>query len=310
MDATKKGTDDITALAQKIALAAPYEGSVELRLPGTHAVRISHPHEELTHYVQRASLAIIAQGAKVAVIGEETYTCEAGNVALYSIEVPVASRVTRATGAEPYLVLMLDIDPAKVAELSLKVFPNGIPQVREALPLSMAQADGHLIGAASRLLDLMARPSDAALLAPLALDEILIRVLRTPLGARLAHVGQVASRTGCIAKAVATLRADFDQPVSIPQLATLANMSVTSFHRQFKAVTGMTPLQYQKALRLQEARRLMLTANLDAGAAGRRVGYGSASQFSHEYTRFFGRAPTRDINRLREEGDQATAAPS
>ncbi|MFL6247144.1 MAG: AraC family transcriptional regulator N-terminal domain-containing protein [Thermoanaerobaculia bacterium] len=292
-----------------IATLAPYEGSFELRLPGVHAVRVSHANEELTHYVQRAALAIIAQGAKVAVIADATYGCEAGNLALYSIDVPVASRVTRASAAEPYLVLMLDLDPAKIAELSLKVFPHGVPQVRDVLPLKVAEADRHIIDAATRLLELMARRSDAALLAPLAVDEILIRVLTSPLGSRLAHVGQAGSNVERIASAVASLRADFDRPASVQALAALANMSVTSFHRQFKAVTGMSPLQYQKALRLQEARRLMLTAMLDAGAAGRRVGYASASQFSHEYTRFFGRAPARDVNRLREEGLRGVDAP-
>jgi AraC-like DNA-binding protein len=305
----KQPYSDIKTLAQLIASLAPYEGSFELRLPGVHAVRISRPHEELTHYVQRASLGIIAQGAKVAMIGDATYPCEAGNLALYSIDVPVASRVTRASAAEPYLVLMLDLDPTKVAELSLKVFPHGIPQVREPLPLKVAEADRYIIDAATRLLELMARPSDAALLAPLAVDEILIRVLSSPLGSRLAHVGQAGSNIDRIAGAVASLRADFDQPASVQALAALANMSVTSFHRQFKAVTGLSPLQYQKALRLQEARRLMLTAMLDAGAAGRRVGYASASQFSHEYTRFFGRAPARDVNRLREEGVRAVDPP-
>ncbi|MGZ5441150.1 MAG: AraC family transcriptional regulator N-terminal domain-containing protein [Thermoanaerobaculia bacterium] len=309
MDA-RQPYSDIRTLAKLIASLAPYEGSFELRLPGVHAVRVSHANEELTHYVQRASLGIIAQGAKVAIIGDSTYGCEAGHLALYSIDVPVASRVTRASAAEPYLVMMLDLAPAKLAELSLKVFPHGIPQVREALPLKVAEADRYMIDAATRLLELMARPSDAALLAPLAVEEILIRVLRSSVGSRLAQVGQAGSSIDRIASAVRSLRAHFDQPVSVQALAALANMSVTSFHRQFKAVTGMSPLQYQKALRLQEARRLMLTAMLDTGAAGRRVGYASPSQFSREYTRFFGRAPTRDINRLREEGVQAVAAPS
>ncbi len=140
------------------------------------------------------------------------------------------------------------------------------------------------------------------MLAPLVRDEILIRVLRSPIGERVAQVGKADSTVRRIAKAVSRLRTDFDQPVVIEELATLVNMSVTSFHRQFKAVTGMSPLQYQKTLRLQEARRLMLTAMLDAGTAGRRVGYSSPAQFSREYGRFFGSAPTKDINRLREGG--------
>jgi transcriptional regulator GlxA family with amidase domain len=154
----------------------------------------------------------------------------------------------------------------------------------------------------------MAQPADAELLAPLVRDEILIRLLRGPLGSRVVQLGQVGSSVQRIGKAVSRLRTNFDQTVNIEELATLVNMSVTSFHRQFKAVTGMSPLQYQKTLRLQEARRLMLTTMVDAGSAGRRVGYGSASQFSREYNRFFGNAPAKDINRLREEGLRPTDA--
>jgi hypothetical protein len=131
----KQPYSDIKTLAELIAALAPYEGSFELRLRGVHAIRVSHANEELTHYVQRSSLCIIAQGRKVAMIGDATYGCEAGDIALYSIDVPVASRVTHASSSEPYLVLMLDLDPTKIAELSLKVFPHGIPQARETRAL-------------------------------------------------------------------------------------------------------------------------------------------------------------------------------
>ena len=139
-------------------------------------------------------------------------------------------------------------------------------------------------------------------------DEILIRLLRSPMGARVAQLGRAESSLNRVAKAVSFLRANFDQPVNVEDLAKLVNMSVSAFHRHFKSVTSMSPVQYQKALRLQEARRLMLTAMVDAGDASRRVGYLSASQFSREYGRFFGNAPTRDIPRLREEGARATHA--
>ncbi|HEX9127582.1 MAG TPA: AraC family transcriptional regulator [Gemmatimonadaceae bacterium] len=128
------------------------------------------------------------------------------------------------------------------------------------------------------------------------------------MGARVAQIGQSGSSVQRVAKAVLWLRANFDQPVNIEKLANLVNLSVTSFHRQFKAVTGLSPLQYQKTLRLQQARRLMLTATLDAGQAGRRVGYSSASQFTREYGRFFGSAPMKDIDRLRGEGLSAADA--
>jgi AraC-like DNA-binding protein len=295
-------SSDIATLAKLLAALAPYDGTVELRLPGLRAARVSQPNLEPIHYVQRATLCIVAQGAKIVMIGGDTYGYEAGQMAVYSIDVPMAGRVTRASHAEPYLLLMLDLDAEKIAELAPKVFPHGVPQPRDTRSLYVGDADAHIVDAATRLLELMAQPADAELLAPLVRDEILIRLLRTPLGSRVVQIGQAGSHVQRIAGAVSRLRATFDQTVSIEELATLVNMSVTSFHRQFKAVTGMSPLQYQKTLRLQEARRLMLATMLDAGSAGRRVGYGSSSQFSREYNRFFGSAPAKDISRLREEG--------
>ena len=291
-----------STLAKTIGALVPYDGTIELRIPGVRIAKVSQTNDEPVHYVQRASLCIVAQGAKIVMIGGDTYSYEAGQVALYSIDVPMAGRVTRASISEPYLLLMIDLDAEKVAELALKVFPHGLPQARDSRSLYVGEANMHIIDAATRLLELMAQPVDAELLAPLVRDEILIRLLRSPMGSRIAQIGKTDSSVQRIAKAVSRLRTDFDHPVNIEELATLVNMSVTTFHRQFKAVAGMSPLQYQKTLRLQEARRLMLTSMLDAGAAGRRVGYSSPAQFSREYCRFFGSAPTKDINRLREEG--------
>lgn len=146
----------------------------------------------------------------------------------------------------------------------------------------------------------MAEPGEAELLGPLVIDEILIRLLRSPIGSRVAQIGLKDSGVQGIAKAVSWLRANFSKPMKVEELAGLANMSVSSFHQHFKAVTSMSPLQFQKALRLQEARRLMLSTMTDAGTASWKVGYQSASQFSREYSRFFGSAPTRDIARMRE----------
>ena len=293
---------DTATLAKMIAALVPYDGSIELRIPGVRVARVSQTNNEPVHYVQRPSLCIVAQGAKIVMIGGDTYGYEAGQIALYSIDVPMAGRVTRASISEPYLLLMIDLDAESVAEGAVRVFPHGLPHAQDSRSLYVGDANAHIIDAATRLLELMTQPIDAELLAPLVREEILIRVLRSPMGARVAQIGKNDSSVQRIAKAVSRLRADFDQPVSIEELAKLVNMSVTSFHRQFKAVTGMSPLQYQKTLRLQEARRLMLTAMLDAGTAGRRVGYSSGAQFSREYGRFFGSAPTKDINRLREEG--------
>ncbi|MEA2568135.1 MAG: hypothetical protein QOI24_136 [Acidobacteriota bacterium] len=299
-----RANHDIATLAKLIGALVPYDGNVELRVAGVRVARVSQTNDEPMHYVQQSSLCIVAQGAKIVMIGGDTYAYEAGQLAVYSIDVPMAGRVTRASYQEPYLLLMIDLDAERIAELALKVFPHGPPQTRDTHAMYVGEAGAHIINAATRLLELMAQPVDAELLAPLVRDEILIRLLRGPMGSRVAQIGQAGSSTRRIAKAVSWLRANFDQPANVEELARLVNMSVTSFHRQFKNVTGMSPLQYQKTLRLQEARRLMLTTMLDAASAGRRVGYLSPSQFSRAYGRFFGNAPARDVHRLREEGNR------
>src|SRR5436189_270306 len=185
---------------------------------------------------------------------------------------------------------------------------HALPQVSESRPVYIGDADPAIVDAANRLLKVITQPTDAELLASFAIDEIIVRLLRSPMGARIAHIGQAESGMQKMARAVSWLRANYKRSVDIPTLANLANVSVSSFHRHFKAVTSMSPLQYQKALRLQEARRLMLTTMLDAGSASRRVGYASASQFSREYARFFGAAPIKDIQRLREQRLSPTAS--
>ncbi len=300
----------IARLAKLIAVHAPYDGSFALRTPNVHAIRVSRTNAAVTHALMRSAVCIVAQGAKSVIVGEDVFEYAESQIAVYSVDVPVAAQVTRASAAEPYLNLKIDLDAQKVAELAARVYPHGLPQPREGRAVWVGHADANIVDAASRLLEVMAQPAEAELLAPLIVDEILIRLLRSPLGSRVAQIGHTASSLQRIAKAVAWLRANFDQPVDVDALATLVNMSVSSFHRQFKSVTSMSPLQYQKALRLQEARRLMLTEQLDAGGASRRVGYVSPSQFSREYGRFFGAAPMRDIHRLREEHHSSADAPS
>ena len=174
-------------------------------------------------------------------------------------------------------------------------------QLQERSAVYLAAADENIVSAATRLMECLAQPGDSELLAPLVMDEILIRLLRSPIGVRVAQMGFAESSLDRVAKAISWLRANFSQPMKVEDLAELVHMSVSSFHEHFKSVTSMSPLHYQKVLRLQEARRLMLSTVMDAGAASQRVGYLSASQFSREYSRFFGSAPTKDIARLRHE---------
>lgn len=293
---------DLVRLSSLIRKYAPHDGHFELSIPGVYVTRDSRMNTELVHAVAKPSICIIAQGAKRVMLGQEIYEYDASRMLVFFVDLPVTGQVTRASHSEPYLSLKLDFDPRKVAELALKVFPHGLPRVRESRAVCTTQADASIFNAVIRLIELMAQPEDAELLAPLVIDEILIRLLRSSIGVRVAQIGIDDTGLNGVAKAVSWLRANFSEPVKIEELAGLAHMSVSSFHQHFKSITAMSPLQYQKVLRLQEARRLMLSTMIDTGAASWQVGYQSASQFSREYSRFFGSAPTKDIARLREQG--------
>ena len=294
---------DVVRLASLIRAYAPHDGRFELRIPGAYAIRVSRVNPDLVHALQRPALCIVAQGAKSVLLGQEVYDYDASRMLVYSVDLPVAAQVTRASPSEPYLSFKLDLDPHKIAELVLKVYPHGLPRVQESRAVYVGQADLRIVNAVTRLLELMAQPGDVELLAPLVVEEILIRLLRSSIGVRVAQIGLAESGVHGVAKAVAWLRANFSQAIKIEELAKLAHMSVSSFHQHFKAVTSMSPLQFQKVLRLQEARRLMLSMMVDAGTASWRVGYQSPSQFSREYGRFFWSAPTKDIASLREHSD-------
>lgn len=300
--------ESLARLAELLAVHTPYDGSFPLRVPGVHAIRRSTVSRDMVRATVSPALCIVAQGAKVVVLGRDVYAYDSSRMIAYSVELPVAAQIVRASHREPFLALKLDLHGYKIAELSLKVFPHGVPSPRDSRGVCVGQATTAIVDAASRLLELMADPTDADLFAPLVIDEILMRLLRSSIGARVALLGHQESGVQRVAKAVSWVREHFAQPIKVDDLADLANMSLSSFHQHFKAVTAMSPLQYQKVLRLHEARRLMLARMLDAGSAGRQVGYLSASQFSREYARLFGSAPTRDIARLREEGAAVESA--
>lgn len=296
------GARSLGRLGKLISAHAPYDGAFALRVPGTYAIRRSRVSRELMRATVRPALCVVAQGAKVVMLGRDVFAYDASRMIAYSVDLPVAGQVVRASQAEPFLAFKLDLDPYKIADLTLKVYPNGAPNPRDHRGVFVGDATDEIVDAVSRLIELMADPGDAALLGPLVVDEILIRLLRSSIGPRVAQAGQAESGMQRVATAVAWMREHFAQPMTVESLADLAHMSVSSFHQHFKAITTMSPLQYQKALRLQEARRLMLSRTMDAGTAGRQVGYLSASQFSREYARMFGSAPTKDIARLRSEG--------
>jgi AraC-like DNA-binding protein len=292
----------LARLARLLKDHAPSDGVFALPLPGLLVVRLSKATREKLRATVAPALCLVAQGAKVVMLGREVYSYDASRMIAYSVDLPLAGQVVKASQSEPFLALKLDLDPYKIAELTLKVYPHGVPSPRDRRGVFVGQATTAIVEAAVRLVELMAQPTDRELLAPLVVDEILIRLLQSSIGPRVAQIGQKESGVQRVAKALSWIREHFAQPMAIEALAGLAHMSVSSFHQHFKAVTSMSPLQYQKLLRLHEARRLMLSRMLDAGSAGREVGYLSASQFSREYARLFGSAPTRDIAKLRRDG--------
>jgi len=300
-EADRRSDPDLANLGRLISAYAPHDGSFELRIPGVHAIRLSRVNKECVHNVRMPSLCIAAQGAKTMIVGKDVYEYDATRMIVFSVALPVAGQVTEANPSKPYLALKLDLDPHKIAELVLKVFPHGLPPAQERIGVYVTPVDESVVNAATRLIECLAHPGDAELLAPLVLDEILIRLLRSPIGVRVAQMGFAESSVHRIAKAISWLRENYAQPMKVEDLAELVHMSVSSFHEHFKSVTSMSPLHYQKVLRLQQARRLMLSTMMDAGAACERVGYLSPSQFSREYSRFFGSAPTKDIARLRQD---------
>lgn len=295
-------------LANLVARFAPHDGAFPLRLPGTYVVRLSHISTEPTYATMRPAVCIVAQGAKVVMLGRDVVEYDPAHVLVFAVDLPMSSQVIRASRKEPYLGFILDLDPARVAELATRVYPTGIPKPSDARALYVGHSTDGIVDAVTRLLDLMAHPQDAALLGPLVVDEIVIRLLRTAIGPRVAQIGQPKSGVQRVGEAVGWIRAHFAQPVTVEEMAAAVHMGASSFHERFKAVTSMSPLQYQKVVRLHEARRLMLFQRMDVNEACHRVGYLSPSQFSREYSRFFGNAPTRDVARAREEGFAQTTS--
>ena len=292
-------TIDTAQLARQISRYAPHDGTFNLSIPGLYVSRFSRINRDCVHAIHVPALCIIAQGAKTVILGKEVYKYDSTRMLAVSVAVPVAAQVTSANASEPYLAMRLDFDPSKIAELVLKVFPHGLPVTEQRNGFCAAPLDAGIVGAAIRLMECLAQPGDVDLLAPLVIDEILIRLLRGRFGPWVAQMGFANSSVRRLTNAIAWLRANFAQPMKVEQLAELANMSVSSFHEHFKSLTSMSPLHYQKVLRLQEARRLMLSTMADASGACRKVGYLSPSQFSREYSRFFGCSPMRDIAKLR-----------
>ncbi|AIC28016.1 MULTISPECIES: AraC family transcriptional regulator [Rhizobium] len=279
---------------------APGDGEFSTAIGNLHVSRRSKPSDPF-HSSYRPCFAFVLQGAKSLQLGTELISYGTGDYLLTSLDLPVAWRVTEASPEVPHLCLGLAIDSEKLLELLSRIdIPRPAADTDGQRGMVVNVAPPELMDAAVRLLRLLDRPGDIPAMAPLIEQEILYRVLTGPHGARLINIATSDSHSNRIARAVAWLKENFARPLRIEDLAERVNMSVSSFHHHFKSVTAMTPVQYQKQLRLHEARRLMLVERLDAGTAGHRVGYQSPSQFSREYSRLYGASPARDIDGVRE----------
>ena len=238
---------------------------------------------------------VVAQGRKRIFLGEQEFYYDPATYLIASMNVPVTGQVIEA----PCLGCTLALDPAKLTALLLDMPPTAAGNNTSTTALEVNALDGDLLDPLLRLLRLLDRPRDIPVLAPLVEREILYRLLCGPRGETLRQLARPDSRLSQVSRAIEAIRRHYDQPLRIGELARLTHMSVTSFHRHFRAVTAMSPLQFQKQIRLQEARRMLLSQNVDAARVGFDVGYESASQFSREYRRLFGAPPRRDAAQAR-----------
>lgn len=286
------------ALADAIASIARIDGDFSTPISELTLYR-RHRLTEPLHSIYGLGLGVVVQGDKQILLGEEVIGFSPGRSMLTTVDLPLVSHVIEASAQKPFLGLRLTLDTNSVlqvaSEMELPVGKKG----GSYRALSIEPLDKALLDALIRLVRLMDEPELIPRLAPLIRQEIIVRLLAGPHGAHLRHLVTEGSPGYQIAKAVAWLKQNFAKVLDVDEFAARSHMSPTTFRQHFRAITGVSPVQYQKQLRLQEARQLMLNESIDAGNAGGRVGYESASQFSREYARLFGEPPLRDIQRMR-----------
>ncbi|WP_203142764.1 AraC family transcriptional regulator [Marinobacter mangrovi] len=263
----------------------------ETAIDGLRLTRAPEPSGTIRALYQ-TSFCIVLQGAKVTAIGEQAFHYGQGDCLFASVNLPVNSRIIEATPDKPYLALSLSIDPAMVSEL-LVAHPEMAYRGPKRTALATAPVPGELYDPVIRLLRLLDQPIDREVMEPLIRREIGWRLLRSPLGPALQQIGMKDSDTARIGRVTAWMHANYQQPFKVADLANMANMSPASFHRHFKAITQLTPVQFQKRVRLQEARRLLFSEQ-EVASVGYQVGYESPSQFSRDYRKLFGAPPGRD----------------
>jgi AraC-like DNA-binding protein len=287
------------ALARRIAARTMSSGAQETAIPGLVFYRRNAP-SPCYHATYEPSLSVFAQGRKLINLGGTEYLCDSSSFLLSSIDVPVQSQIIEASEEVPLLSMFLRLDMPAVRDILSR---EDLPEAESSSQrrgLAVGETTAGLLSASLRLIDLLDTPDDIPFLSSLIQREIIYRILRTPQGERLRAIATKGDLSHRTARAIAWLKANYTKPLRMEELAGVARMGVSTLHHQFRALTAMSPLQYQKQLRLQTARQRMLMDGIDASSAAYEVGYESVSQFSREYSRFFGQPPMRDIKALRE----------
>ena len=291
-------------LVERLARAVREDGTAE-PLAGLQLRRASAPTDP-GHGWSLPPFSMIAQGRKELLLGDHRYQYAPAHYLIATAVLPIASRITEAAPERPYLGVVLKLDPTLVGSVLVESGYLTLRSRSAVMALDMSPLDAALLDTVVRLVRLLDSPTEARFLTPLVTREIVFRLLIGEQGGRLGQIAALGGSPNRAAEAVERLRRDFDRPLRIEDLARELGMSVSGFHHHFKALTGMSPLQFQKQLRLQEARRLMLGEHLDAASAGYRVGYDDASHFNREYKRLFGAPPLRHVERLREAAWEST----
>jgi AraC-like DNA-binding protein len=270
------------------------DGMHATAVAGLHCIQLSEPNLQLPT-VYQPCICVIVQGAKQVLLEEEIYSYAPPQFLAVSVDLPLVGQVTKASAAAPYLCLAIDIDARLIAELIAQSGDAAWSRGETARGLFVGEMDAAMQESALRLARLLETPRDIPVLAPMAMREFHYRLLNSPYGQAIAQLAIAGSNTHKIGQIIRRIKTQLAAPIRVEDLASMANMSPSSFHQHFKAVTAMSPVQYQKRLRLTQARHILLAGNADAQSAAYRVGYQSVSQFSREYARMFGAPPIRDI---------------
>ncbi|MDR6539081.1 AraC family transcriptional regulator [Variovorax soli] len=290
---------ELAALIDRLTGGA--DGIHPTAVPRLSLARVAHAPQHPVHAIHDPAFCVLAQGSKRVLLADEVYIYDSGQYLVVAQNLPVSGQVIDASPEAPYLGLKLSFDVKDIAAAALEFsYAEAGPARASPRGIYTGELSTAVLDPVLRLVKLLASPEDVPALAPLIVREILYRLLKSPEGWRLAQMAMVDSQSQRITQAISVLARRFQEPLRVEALAEEVHMSVSSLHHHFKAVTAMSPLQFQKQLRLQEARRIMISEHVDAATAGHRVGYESQSQFNREYSRFFGSPPVRDVKRLRE----------